>query len=185
MSQHYWRTDKIACFSSSCASCLMQAANVDMCWNCCLLFIWSCNPTVQSLQTLWEKNEFREIGCGFSDSLSACAKWITINKSIVIGSRFVWSVNALCIDLAQPLTKCNQWEEFNINKACLTEESTDLIPDFIPKVRPRFTDRNMKTFVVVKSGNTVRLNINFEVLWYISSYWVSYVASIIWIFGND
>ncbi|XP_034440429.1 immunoglobulin-like and fibronectin type III domain-containing protein 1 [Hippoglossus hippoglossus] len=31
-----------------------------------------------------------------------------------------------------------------------------------PPVRPRFKDRNMKTFVVVRSGNTVRLNINFE-----------------------
>ncbi|XP_071351285.1 immunoglobulin-like and fibronectin type III domain-containing protein 1 [Trachinotus anak] len=31
-----------------------------------------------------------------------------------------------------------------------------------PPVRPKFKDRNMKTFVVVKSGNTVRLNINFE-----------------------
>ncbi|CAJ1050235.1 immunoglobulin-like and fibronectin type III domain-containing protein 1 [Xyrichtys novacula] len=31
-----------------------------------------------------------------------------------------------------------------------------------PPVKPRFKDRNMKTFVVVKSGNTVRLNINFE-----------------------
>ncbi|XP_035980504.1 immunoglobulin-like and fibronectin type III domain-containing protein 1 isoform X1 [Fundulus heteroclitus] len=31
-----------------------------------------------------------------------------------------------------------------------------------PPVRPRFKDRNMKTLMVVKSGNTVRLNINFE-----------------------
>ncbi|KAM9361800.1 immunoglobulin-like and fibronectin type III domain-containing protein 1 isoform 1-T2 [Symphorus nematophorus] len=31
-----------------------------------------------------------------------------------------------------------------------------------PPVRPKFKDRNMKTFVVVRSGNTVRLNINFE-----------------------
>nr|CBN80730.1 Immunoglobulin-like and fibronectin type III domain-containing protein 1 [Dicentrarchus labrax] len=31
-----------------------------------------------------------------------------------------------------------------------------------PPVKPKFNDRNMKTFVVVKSGNTVRLNINFE-----------------------
>ncbi|XP_030274768.1 immunoglobulin-like and fibronectin type III domain-containing protein 1 [Sparus aurata] len=31
-----------------------------------------------------------------------------------------------------------------------------------PPVKPKFKDRNMKTFVVVKSGNTVRLNINFE-----------------------
>ncbi|XP_041639537.1 immunoglobulin-like and fibronectin type III domain-containing protein 1 [Cheilinus undulatus] len=31
-----------------------------------------------------------------------------------------------------------------------------------PPVRPKFKDRNMKTFVVVKSGNTVRLNISFE-----------------------
>uniref|UniRef100_A0A3P8U4K9 Immunoglobulin like and fibronectin type III domain containing 1, tandem duplicate 2 n=1 Tax=Amphiprion percula TaxID=161767 RepID=A0A3P8U4K9_AMPPE len=31
-----------------------------------------------------------------------------------------------------------------------------------PPVKPKFTDRKMKTFVVVKSGNTVRLNINFE-----------------------
>ncbi|XP_035804879.2 immunoglobulin-like and fibronectin type III domain-containing protein 1 isoform X2 [Amphiprion ocellaris] len=29
-------------------------------------------------------------------------------------------------------------------------------------VKPKFTDHKMKTFVVVKSGNTVRLNINFE-----------------------
>uniref|UniRef100_H2LSF2 Immunoglobulin like and fibronectin type III domain containing 1, tandem duplicate 3 n=1 Tax=Oryzias latipes TaxID=8090 RepID=H2LSF2_ORYLA len=28
--------------------------------------------------------------------------------------------------------------------------------------KPRFKDRNMKTFMVVRSGNTVRLNINFE-----------------------
>ncbi|XP_068568828.1 immunoglobulin-like and fibronectin type III domain-containing protein 1 [Cebidichthys violaceus] len=31
-----------------------------------------------------------------------------------------------------------------------------------PPVRPKFKDRNVKTFVVVRSGNTVRLNINFE-----------------------
>ncbi|XP_067442775.1 immunoglobulin-like and fibronectin type III domain-containing protein 1 isoform X1 [Thunnus thynnus] len=31
-----------------------------------------------------------------------------------------------------------------------------------PPVRPKFTDRKMKTFMVVRSGNTVRLNINFE-----------------------
>ncbi|XP_071059407.1 immunoglobulin-like and fibronectin type III domain-containing protein 1 [Pseudochaenichthys georgianus] len=31
-----------------------------------------------------------------------------------------------------------------------------------PPVKPKFNDRNMKTFVVVRSGNTVRLNINFE-----------------------
>ncbi|XP_078026390.1 immunoglobulin-like and fibronectin type III domain-containing protein 1 [Epinephelus lanceolatus] len=31
-----------------------------------------------------------------------------------------------------------------------------------PPVRPKFKDRNMKSFVVVRSGNTVRLNINFE-----------------------
>ncbi|XP_031727684.1 immunoglobulin-like and fibronectin type III domain-containing protein 1 [Anarrhichthys ocellatus] len=31
-----------------------------------------------------------------------------------------------------------------------------------PPVRPKFKDRNMKTFVVIRSGNTVRLNINFE-----------------------
>ncbi|XP_023810732.1 immunoglobulin-like and fibronectin type III domain-containing protein 1 [Oryzias latipes] len=31
-----------------------------------------------------------------------------------------------------------------------------------PPVKPRFKDRNMKTFMVVRSGNTVRLNINFE-----------------------
>ncbi|XP_032404411.1 immunoglobulin-like and fibronectin type III domain-containing protein 1 [Xiphophorus hellerii] len=31
-----------------------------------------------------------------------------------------------------------------------------------PPVRPRFKDRNMKTLMVVKSGNTIRVNINFE-----------------------
>ncbi|XP_017264022.1 immunoglobulin-like and fibronectin type III domain-containing protein 1 [Kryptolebias marmoratus] len=31
-----------------------------------------------------------------------------------------------------------------------------------PPVRPKFKGRNMKTLVVVRSGNTVRLNINFE-----------------------
>ncbi|TDH13742.1 hypothetical protein EPR50_G00036110 [Perca flavescens] len=31
-----------------------------------------------------------------------------------------------------------------------------------PPVKPNFKDRKMKTFVVVRSGNTVRLNINFE-----------------------
>ncbi|KAG7494799.1 immunoglobulin-like and fibronectin type III domain-containing protein 1 [Solea senegalensis] len=31
-----------------------------------------------------------------------------------------------------------------------------------PPVRPKFKDKNMKTFVVVRSGNTVHLNINFE-----------------------
>ncbi|XP_029908040.1 immunoglobulin-like and fibronectin type III domain-containing protein 1 [Myripristis murdjan] len=31
-----------------------------------------------------------------------------------------------------------------------------------PPVKPKFKDRNMKSFVVVRSGNTVRLNINFE-----------------------
>uniref|UniRef100_A0A3Q1JY14 Uncharacterized protein n=1 Tax=Anabas testudineus TaxID=64144 RepID=A0A3Q1JY14_ANATE len=31
-----------------------------------------------------------------------------------------------------------------------------------PMIRPKFKDRNMKTFVVVRSGNTVRLNISFE-----------------------
>ncbi|KAK2915362.1 hypothetical protein Q8A73_005956 [Channa argus] len=31
-----------------------------------------------------------------------------------------------------------------------------------PPVRPKFKHRNMKTFEVVRSGNTVRLNINFE-----------------------
>ncbi|XP_037639979.1 immunoglobulin-like and fibronectin type III domain-containing protein 1 [Sebastes umbrosus] len=31
-----------------------------------------------------------------------------------------------------------------------------------PPVKPKFNDRKMKTFVVVRSGNTVRLNINFE-----------------------
>ncbi|XP_029358457.1 immunoglobulin-like and fibronectin type III domain-containing protein 1 [Echeneis naucrates] len=31
-----------------------------------------------------------------------------------------------------------------------------------PPVKPKFKDRNMKTFVVVKSGNTIRLNINYE-----------------------
>ncbi|KAM9760029.1 immunoglobulin-like and fibronectin type III domain-containing protein 1 [Menidia menidia] len=31
-----------------------------------------------------------------------------------------------------------------------------------PPVRPKFKGRNMKTFMVVRSGNTVRLNINFE-----------------------
>lgn len=31
-----------------------------------------------------------------------------------------------------------------------------------PPVRPKFDDRNMKTFMVVRSGNSVRLNIRFE-----------------------
>ncbi|XP_067093730.1 immunoglobulin-like and fibronectin type III domain-containing protein 1 [Osmerus mordax] len=31
-----------------------------------------------------------------------------------------------------------------------------------PKMRPRFTDDKMKSFMVVKAGNTVRVNINFE-----------------------
>ncbi|XP_034023411.1 immunoglobulin-like and fibronectin type III domain-containing protein 1 [Thalassophryne amazonica] len=31
-----------------------------------------------------------------------------------------------------------------------------------PPVRPKFKGRNIKTFMVVRSGNTVRLNINFE-----------------------
>ncbi|KAM4588642.1 immunoglobulin-like and fibronectin type III domain-containing protein 1 [Odontesthes bonariensis] len=31
-----------------------------------------------------------------------------------------------------------------------------------PPVRPKFKGQNMKTFMVVRSGNTVRLNINFE-----------------------
>ncbi|XP_059186123.1 immunoglobulin-like and fibronectin type III domain-containing protein 1 [Centropristis striata] len=31
-----------------------------------------------------------------------------------------------------------------------------------PPVKPKFKDGNMKTFVVIRSGNTVRLNINFE-----------------------
>uniref|UniRef100_A0A672ZJQ1 Immunoglobulin like and fibronectin type III domain containing 1, tandem duplicate 2 n=1 Tax=Sphaeramia orbicularis TaxID=375764 RepID=A0A672ZJQ1_9TELE len=31
-----------------------------------------------------------------------------------------------------------------------------------PPVRPKFKDRNMKSFIVVRSGNTVRLNIHFE-----------------------
>uniref|UniRef100_A0A8D0AHT3 Immunoglobulin like and fibronectin type III domain containing 1, tandem duplicate 2 n=1 Tax=Sander lucioperca TaxID=283035 RepID=A0A8D0AHT3_SANLU len=31
-----------------------------------------------------------------------------------------------------------------------------------PMIKPKFKDRKMKTFVVVRSGNTVRLNINFE-----------------------
>ncbi|KAM3621641.1 uncharacterized protein V6R79_013960 [Siganus canaliculatus] len=31
-----------------------------------------------------------------------------------------------------------------------------------PPVKPKFKDRNMKTFVVIKAGNTIRLNINFE-----------------------
>uniref|UniRef100_A0A3P9PAA5 Immunoglobulin-like and fibronectin type III domain-containing protein 1 n=1 Tax=Poecilia reticulata TaxID=8081 RepID=A0A3P9PAA5_POERE len=31
-----------------------------------------------------------------------------------------------------------------------------------PPVRPKFKDRNMKTLMVVKSGNTIRVNINFE-----------------------
>uniref|UniRef100_A0A3Q3GP50 Immunoglobulin-like and fibronectin type III domain-containing protein 1 n=1 Tax=Labrus bergylta TaxID=56723 RepID=A0A3Q3GP50_9LABR len=31
-----------------------------------------------------------------------------------------------------------------------------------PMIRPKFKDRNMKTFVVIQSGNTVRININFE-----------------------
>uniref|UniRef100_A0A665TL57 Immunoglobulin like and fibronectin type III domain containing 1, tandem duplicate 2 n=1 Tax=Echeneis naucrates TaxID=173247 RepID=A0A665TL57_ECHNA len=31
-----------------------------------------------------------------------------------------------------------------------------------PMMKPKFKDRNMKTFVVVKSGNTIRLNINYE-----------------------
>ncbi|XP_028303350.1 immunoglobulin-like and fibronectin type III domain-containing protein 1 [Gouania willdenowi] len=31
-----------------------------------------------------------------------------------------------------------------------------------PPVKPKFKDRNMKTFVLVKCGNTVRLNITFE-----------------------
>uniref|UniRef100_A0A667WBQ3 Immunoglobulin like and fibronectin type III domain containing 1, tandem duplicate 2 n=1 Tax=Myripristis murdjan TaxID=586833 RepID=A0A667WBQ3_9TELE len=31
-----------------------------------------------------------------------------------------------------------------------------------PMIKPKFKDRNMKSFVVVRSGNTVRLNINFE-----------------------
>uniref|UniRef100_A0A3P9PAI6 Immunoglobulin-like and fibronectin type III domain-containing protein 1 n=1 Tax=Poecilia reticulata TaxID=8081 RepID=A0A3P9PAI6_POERE len=31
-----------------------------------------------------------------------------------------------------------------------------------PKMRPKFKDRNMKTLMVVKSGNTIRVNINFE-----------------------
>uniref|UniRef100_A0A3B3C2I2 Immunoglobulin like and fibronectin type III domain containing 1, tandem duplicate 2 n=1 Tax=Oryzias melastigma TaxID=30732 RepID=A0A3B3C2I2_ORYME len=30
-----------------------------------------------------------------------------------------------------------------------------------PPVKPKFKDRNMKTFMVVRSGNTVRLNVNF------------------------
>lgn len=37
------------------------------------------------------------------------------------------------------------------------------IPLFLNTVRPKFKVRNMKSFVVEKSGNTVRLNINFEV----------------------
>lgn len=32
-------------------------------------------------------------------------------------------------------------------------------------VRPKFKDRNMQTFVVVRSGSTVRLHISFEVLY--------------------
>ena len=35
---------------------------------------------------------------------------------------------------------------------------------FLHTVKPKFKERNMKSFVVVKSGNTVLLNINFEVI---------------------
>ncbi|XP_030623688.1 immunoglobulin-like and fibronectin type III domain-containing protein 1 [Chanos chanos] len=31
-----------------------------------------------------------------------------------------------------------------------------------PPVRPRFTDRNLKSFMVVRAGNTVRITVNFE-----------------------
>lgn len=36
--------------------------------------------------------------------------------------------------------------------------------NFVVAVKPRFTDRKMKTFMVVQAGNTVRVNIRFEVL---------------------
>ncbi|XP_062329492.1 immunoglobulin-like and fibronectin type III domain-containing protein 1 [Osmerus eperlanus] len=38
----------------------------------------------------------------------------------------------------------------------------DYIIAMPPPVRPRFTDDKMKSFMVVKAGNTVRVNINFE-----------------------
>lgn len=35
----------------------------------------------------------------------------------------------------------------------------------VPSVRPRFTDKTMKTFLVIRSGNTVRVHIKFEVIY--------------------
>ncbi|KAM8868669.1 immunoglobulin-like and fibronectin type III domain-containing protein 1 isoform 1-T2 [Synchiropus picturatus] len=41
-----------------------------------------------------------------------------------------------------------------------------------PPVKPKFKDRNMKTFVVVKSGNSVRLHVNFEASPLPDVYWL-------------
>lgn len=43
-------------------------------------------------------------------------------------------------------------------------DSKQMVKKIFLTVRPKFKDRNMKTFVVVRSGNAVRLNISFEVL---------------------
>nr|XP_049610507.1 immunoglobulin-like and fibronectin type III domain-containing protein 1 isoform X3 [Syngnathus scovelli] len=46
------------------------------------------------------------------------------------------------------------------------EGQTEDLPNYVlampPLVRPKFTNKKMKTFVVVRAGNTVRVTINFE-----------------------
>ncbi|XP_077431632.1 immunoglobulin-like and fibronectin type III domain-containing protein 1 [Vanacampus margaritifer] len=46
------------------------------------------------------------------------------------------------------------------------EGQTEELPNYVlampPLVRPKFTNKNMKTFMVVRAGNTVRVTINFE-----------------------
>lgn len=36
-------------------------------------------------------------------------------------------------------------------------------------VKPKFTDRKMKSFMVVRAGHSVRVNINFEVLQFVQA----------------
>ncbi|XP_019746199.1 immunoglobulin-like and fibronectin type III domain-containing protein 1 isoform X2 [Hippocampus comes] len=43
-----------------------------------------------------------------------------------------------------------------------TEELSNYVLAMPPLVRPKFTTKKMKTFVVVRAGNTVRVTINFE-----------------------
>lgn len=74
----------------------------------------------------------------------------------------------LCVNYTQSMSSQYSTERFKIQNSLSSfmNYKFNCILNLSLTVKPKFKDRNMKTFVVVKSGNTVRLNINFEVLFH-------------------